>query len=238
MRTRLIVVTAVALATSVTQTNYSALPAPPGAPVSMAASAWSIRYSPGMPTAPSPAAIGWKFDFPKAIAGTCPAAPTQPPNFDRSECHHVDYVTAAYHSPILAKSVTITFSVAGDNPAFDFHTAPGNSCNTPATMRLLLERSYDESLSQIMYRWWSNPISFVLARTGPMTLTVPLTPDQWSDVNGQLGSASSTTVSGFKDTLADIGAVGMSFGGGCFSGHGVYLNSGSATFNVTAFTLN
>ena len=29
----------------------------------------------------------------------------------------------------------------------------------------------------------------------------------------------------------------MTFGGGCFYGHGVYLDSGSVTFVVTKFTL-
>ena len=42
----------------------------------------------------------------------------------------------------------------------------------------------------------------------------------------------------FTATLLRIGAIGMTFGGGCFFSHGVYLNSGSATLTVTDMTLN
>lgn len=67
-----------------------------------------------------------------------------------------------------------------------------------------------------------------------VVVTAPLTADQWSDVNGQLGSANTAA---FADALSNVGAVGMTFGGGCFYGHGVYLDSGSVTFVVTKFTL-
>ena len=39
------------------------------------------------------------------------------------------------------------------------------------------------------------------------------------------------------DTLKNVGLIGMTFGGGCFAGHGVYLNSGNATFTVTDFRI-
>jgi hypothetical protein len=70
------------------------------------------------------------------------------------------------------------------------------------------------------------------------TVTVPFTADQWSDVNGQLGSSTAALTASFQDALSKIGAVGLTFGGGCFAGHGVYLDSGSATFVVTGFALN
>jgi hypothetical protein len=208
-------------------------------PVSLNPSAWSIRYSPGMPTRPNAAPVGWQFAFPLAAAGTCPAPDTQPPNFNVSRCHHVDYVTAAYTKAITGTSISMLFSVTtGPGTVFDWKTQFENTCPGEATVRLLIEHRNDASLSQPTYRWWSNPVSFPLAPVMNMTLTVPLTPDQWSDVNGQFGNTNAQTLAGFKAALAQVGAVGMTFGGGCFFGHGVYLDSGSATFNLQSYTIN
>jgi hypothetical protein len=56
---------------------------------------------------------------------------------------------------------------------------------------------------------------------GNTTLAVPLTPDQWSSVFGRFGKQNATTLNGFQDVLGNLGHVGMTFGGGCFFGHGV-----------------
>jgi len=210
-------------------------PAPPGAAINMSAAAWQIRYSPGMPTQPIANGGGWQFDFPSNVAGLCPASATQPPNFNVSPCHHVDYVTVPYASPITAKSMTMTFNVVAQSPAYGYRTAPNNTCVSPANVRLLLEHAGDAGLNNPVYRWWSNPVAYTLQNSASgVVVTAPLTADQWSDVNGQLGSANTAA---FADALSNVGAVGMTFGGGCFYGHGVYLDSGSVTFVVTKFTL-
>jgi hypothetical protein len=210
-------------------------PAPAGAPIDMSAAAWQIRYSPGMPAQPSVASGGWQFAFPSNAAGVCPAPATQPPDFNVSPCHHVDYVTVPYASPINTNSMVMTFDVIAQAPAYGYRTAPDNTCNSPAEVRLLLEHTGDAALSNPVYRWWSNPVAYTLdGSVSGAVLTAPLTPDQWSDVNGQLGSSNPAA---FADALSNVGAVGMTFGGGCFYGHGVYLDSGSATFVVTKFVL-
>jgi hypothetical protein len=64
---------------------------------------------------------------------------------------------------------------------------------------------------------------------------VPLRGDQWTDVNGM------TCVQqpeGFAAALAHPANVGMKFGGGCFAGHGAFIDSGTATFTVTGFSIN
>lgn len=204
--------------------------------ISLSPNNWDIRYSPKMPLHPSVAKSGWMFSFPLAPAGVCPAPPTQPPNYNISACPHVDYVTTPYTKSMAANtSVSMTFVVAGVSPVFDFHTAADNLGATPATVRLLVEQQGDYFLDNPTYRWWSNPLSVPLTIGGPTTLLVPLTPDQWSDVNGLFGTAE---LAGFQAALKNVGNVGMTFGGGSFFGHGVYLTSGSATFNLTDFTVS
>jgi len=215
-------------------------PLDPAGQVPLIPSTWSIRYSPGMPANPSTAPSGgWVFSFPLAAPGVCPAPPTTGPNFNISTCPHVDYVTASYITPIVGSSLSMTFSIAvGPDTVFDYHTAANNTCVSPANFRFMIEHMDDAGLYQPYYRWWSHDISYRLQPTnGSLTLTVPLTPDQWSSVLGEIGNASAAAAAGFADTLKNVGLIGMTFGGGCFAGHGVYLNSGNATFTVTDFRI-
>lgn len=197
---------------------------------------WNIRYSPGMPLHPSVDGTGWKFSFPVDTGHSCPAAPTQPPNYNISSCHHVDYVTTPFYTNLNGhQSISMTFSITGIDPIFDYHTASNNTGTTPATVRFLIERTSDAALNHPTYRWWSNPISFPLALTTDTVLTTPLDPSQWSDVNGQYGTMA---LSGFQDCLRHVGNLGMTFGGGSFFGHGNYLTSGSADFILTNFQID
>jgi hypothetical protein len=73
-------------------------------------------------------------------------------------------------------------------PTFNYVMDSDNTCATPATVRLFLERRNDD-FSEEIYRWWANPIGYTLQPTsGNVTLTVPLTPDQWSSVYGKAGN--------------------------------------------------
>jgi hypothetical protein len=222
--------------------THSVSPSPgPSGQIPLTPSNWNIRYSPGMPAKPNTAPSGgWVFSFPLAAPGVCPAPPTTGPNFNISTCPHIDYVTATYITPIAGSSVSMTFSIAvGPNTTFDYHTAANNTCVNPANFRLMIERADDAGLYQRYYRWWSHDVSYQLQSTdGSLTLTVPLTPDRWSSVLGEIGSASAAATAGFADTLKNVGLIGITFGGGCFFGHGVYLNSGNATFTVSDFRIN
>jgi hypothetical protein len=216
-------------------------PPGPSGQVPLTPGNWNIRYSPGMPVNPGAAPSGgWVFSFPLAAPGVCPAPPTTGPNFNVSTCPHVDYVTATYITPIVGSSLSMTFSIAvGPNTGFDYHTAANNTCVNPANFRFLIERTDDAGLYQPYYRWWSHDISYQLQPIdGSLTLTVPLTPDRWSSALGEIGNASAAATAGFADTLNNVGLIGITFGGGCFAGHGVYLNSGTATFTVTDFRIN
>ncbi len=202
-------------------------------PASQVAKGWSIRYSPSMPPTPTVGGPGtWYFDFPSDP--NYPACVYDPDTL----CHSVNYVTNSY-SGAAAHSVSMTFQIlTTGTPTFEYVLEPDNTCATPATVRLFLERRNDD-LSQEFYRWWSNPTVYDLQRTpGNMTLTVPLTPDQWSSVFGRFGNLNATTLKGFQDALGDLGHVGMTFGGGCFFGHGVNISGGTARFALVSYTIS
>jgi hypothetical protein len=191
----------------------------------MNAEDWQIRYSPEMPKHPTAdPSGGWDFSFPLSPNGTSV----------------VGYVTVPYRGQLeQADTLQLVFKIdASPNAVFDFHTAPPappNPGTTPANFHLLLEHSGDGSLTNPDYRWWSNPISYTLQDTnGLVKLDVPLDPSDWSNVDGQFGSAD---VAAFAATLSHMGNIGLTFGGGDYFGHGAYLDQGSATFNVVSFSI-
>ena len=65
-----------------------------------------------------------------------------------------------------------------------------------------------------------------------------LTPDQWSSVYGKTGNYDATALAGFRDALANLGHIGMTFGGGCFFGHGVNVSGGTARFVLIGYTIS
>jgi hypothetical protein len=183
-----------------------------------------------MPAKPSPAAGGgWKFEFPLAAAGTCPAADTTGPSYNVSACSHVDYLSAPYSTP-LSGTMSVTFTVtASADAVFGYHTQFKNTCTAPAAVRLWFEQTGD-NLTQPTYRWWAT--QGLALGPGTFTLSVPLTLGNWTDVNGKADAA------GMAAAMASPMAVGMTFGGGCFAGHGVHLTAGSAMFTVTDFHIS
>ena len=58
---------------------------------------------------------------------------------------------------------------------------------------------------------------------GQHTVAVPLKPNQWSSVFGKKGDSARTE---FDAALGDVEHLGISFGGGCFFGHGVNVSGG------------
>jgi hypothetical protein len=199
---------------------YSRSGSPPRSPdakaqVSMAANAWRFRYSPGMPPQPAPIAGGWYFVFP-SVDG-------------------VHYLTTAVSGRVSDGSIALNYEIiATGSPVFDFHTNPNNRCaSPPSAVSLYFQRRGDDMSGNGAfgsYRFFSKPLISILS-TGAHTLTVPLTADQWVNVWGQNDAA------GFAAALADVQNIGMTFGGGCFSGHGVFVTGGSAQFIAKGYMI-
>jgi hypothetical protein len=198
--------------------------------IDLAVQKWEIQYSPGMPDHPDAldGAAGWSFDFP--TDAQCPP--------DNRRCS-VHYITTAINRSIdESMTVTLTaqtFALSG-RPYFNFALEETNTCEKPATARVMLQR-VDDTLTEEFFRWWSNPIAFQLDRLDTETLTVPLTADRWSDVFGRFGNDDAETRAGFRNALEKLGRVGLTFGGGCFFGHGVNVVDGRARFVLREFAL-
>ena len=193
---------------------------------SLQADKWDIRYSPGMAEHPRQEETGWRFSFPR-YDGALPCEDHLGP-----ACPSVHYVTTRAGGPLRGQSITMTIEISGA-ATFRYRLERSNTCNTPATVRLLIQRRNDD-LTKEFYRWWSNPKALAL-RPGEQTVTVPKTPDQWSSVFGKKGEVARED---FSLALEDAENIGMTFGGGCFFGHGVNVTGGQATFAVTEFSIS
>jgi len=148
----------------------------------------------------------------------------------------INYLYAA-KLPRMAppSTLSVSFAVHTNGPVlFDWHTEPFNTCDVPATVRPFVLANNDWSSEY--GRWWSNPASYQLA-AGSATLTLPLTPDLWSDVNGHMGTYDDASRLGFANAISHLSSVGLTFGGGCFFGHGVVVSGGTASFTVIDYRL-
>ena len=214
-----------------------AQPPPPVLTVSQLGPDWSFYASSGVPAHPSALASGsgWQFTIPSFVSNV--------PCYDRpKKCSRVGYLTTTYQKPLLiggSVSMTINLVSSSQNPTFGYQTESSNTCPTPAGVRLYIERAGDQKLAtQPYHRWWSYPATITL-QPGQHTITVAIDPALWSSVFGEFGTSSAAAADGFQQALGNVGKVGMTFGGGCFLGHGVYETDGGTTqVQMISYTVN
>ena len=172
---------------------------------------WYIYYSSGTPAHPLADADGaWSFGFP--VSG------------------HVNYVQTPFNTTTALHNVTVTFKVESDAP--DYRVVDASDI-PPATVHVFFEQKNDD-LIEPGGRWWAGASLYNLGSQDNTTITLvlPLTPDQWSDVYGEHDAQS------FYAALANVGWVGVTCGGQYFWGHGVGLNSGSAKYVLIDLQVN
>jgi hypothetical protein len=128
------------------------------------------------------------------------------------------------------QNINLSFSMsAQEGTTLFWKTETVNTCNTPAEARPMFVAWYKGQL-QATDEWWADD-NFVLAPESK-TLQVPLTPEHWTDLYAEHANASASVLNGFNFARSNVQAYGMSFGGGCFYGHGVSTIGGSARFEV------
>lgn len=148
---------------------------------------------------------------------------------------HFDYLWSrqAIGSIAAAHAFTMTFAIVGSGAI----TYAPNGCIFPASVRFIMgPQTAGPYTSDEYERWWSNPVHAVL-QAGQWTITAPLTPDQWSDVYGHFGTDSPQALAGWQAVVANPQVIGMTFGGGCFFGHGVEVTGGSAEFELLSYSV-
>jgi len=186
-------------------------------------SLWRLEHVSGNITHPNLINGALRFDFP------------QYPNGDWVNYFDLQYPNSLDISTSSYLTMTIRVTTTG-TPTFHYDSNPDNTCSVPAHVRPYFAVSESNPEYNTTGRWWSNPIAYQLA-AGTITLTIPLTPDSWSDVNGQFGNLNATTVVRFAATKAGVREIGMTFGGGCFFGHGVSVANGTATFQLLSYSV-
>jgi hypothetical protein len=179
-----------------------------------------------MPPKPTPQGAGWFFDFPDC--GGTPACGV----------HYVVTPGPLSASNYVNAQVKITLS---GSPEFVYKLEPNNTCDNPAKAYFYLQRIGDDMSGQgpmEFYRWWTadDADAFNLVES-VADLTVALTPDKWISVFGKRGDTDATTLTRFQSAIANIGSVGLTFGGGCFRGHGVNVINGGARFNLNSYSI-
>ncbi|HEV2120460.1 MAG TPA: hypothetical protein VGS11_10220 [Candidatus Bathyarchaeia archaeon] len=136
----------------------------------------------------------------------------------------------------------------------------GNACGPSTSVRLFFQSTGTGNPGSITGPapnnggfetkfWWSNTgtvattvasgshYNFVNGGTGgTITLSVPLNGADWSDFYGHFGTGSYGA--NFNAALGAISFIGLSFGSGCFFANGVGVTGGSATFELTSYTIS
>jgi hypothetical protein len=130
-------------------------------------------------------------------------------------------------------NVTFQVSTVG-TPTFDWQSEASNTCALPpASVRAFFYSQLSTLRHNYTNEWWANTSNsyYILQDTNgtSVTLSVSFNPANWSSVYGVLGNQD---VKDFTAALANINDIGLSYGGGCFFGHGVSVSGGEATFTL------
>lgn len=139
---------------------------------------------------------------------------------------------------LTGRTVSATFQVTGLNTgaSFTYYGEP-DPCGSPASVRIFFETSNAGGFDETHY-WWSNPVSAPLSSlSSPATLSVQLTGANWSDFYGHFGN-DPAYAAGFRAAAANVTAIGLSFGGGCFFENGVGTTDGSGSLSLLSFSVS
>jgi hypothetical protein len=146
---------------------------------------------------------------------------------------HYLYTTSALAE--IRGTVAVTLRVAASGPVVFTSLDPvSSSCSIPPSVRPFFWANQNGNGQYD--RWWSNPRAFPLA-AGSTTISVPLTPESWSSVNGRFGNADSEARFGFDKAILNVTRLGLTFGGGCSFGHGINIQGGRAEFFLSEYAI-
>jgi squalene cyclase len=82
-------------------------------------------------------------------------------------------------------------------------------------------------------RWWANATALPLA-DGDWLITAPFVPGGWGSVYGKANNYDAASTAGWTKALVHVSNFALTFGGGCFAGHGVYATA-PAQFVLDAY---
>ena len=152
------------------------------------------------------------------------------------------YYTQLPVAPTVGQTLTLNYTVTGNNPVWAQAPAGGGNAQTdinPPTIHLFLWRRGDNlscaagsgtqgSGGYADYRLFAARTPLVLGAN--QTISVKLDPTQWTGCWGN-------PPANMQDELNNLLGAGVTFGGQNFAGRGIYLSGGSATFTISSFTV-
>ena len=158
-----------------------------------------------------------------------------------------DYTGSGLLGDLTGKTLTATFTITGTATAF---TTPETArpdtkanCGVPHArigaplLRGQNKRPLRQTLTTGQDQWWSTPQAYILTSLvgNTLTLTVPLDTANWTNRGFELPSDVPTD---FAAAVAKVGAVGVSFGGGCFLPTGAFPTDGTASFVLKSYSVS
>ena len=174
------------------------------------------NYSVGMPLHPQPAAQGWQFDFPGP----------------RRSDGHVHYVTRRTGPLDRARGLRLRYRI---DAARGTRFVPQELPHMPPLLSLYIQREGDDWRARgrtEFHRWYSPENRVVPLAPGARDLTI-LFDENWISV---VGSDHERSPRAFRDTLANAGRIGFTFGSQGGRGHGVFATR-PARFTVLDFAV-
>lgn len=154
---------------------------------------------------------------------------------DTASGFYTSLLMAHLSANLTDSTITAVIKVTADSGTTFVFNPQSNPAPNPANVRLVFWTTVGPFANEDY--WWSNPASYVLA-PGQATLSVPIDPALWSDLNGEFGNRDAAHLAQFAFAAANVKQIGLSFGGGFFFLNGVAVSGGSATFELVSMTLS
>jgi hypothetical protein len=144
----------------------------------------------------------------------------------------IDYLFTKRAPQSLESAQTLvvdgTITTTG-TPVFHWDDSQGSSCSMPPRATVFF---WSHNMGKGDFdHWWAFDAPIILG-AGAFSVAVPLDAARWSSV---LGARGDQAPEAFASAIADVSAMGVTFGGGCFFGHGVYVTGGTATWALTNY---
>jgi hypothetical protein len=136
--------------------------------------------------------------------------------------------------PKLGQTLTLNYSVNGNNPVWQQHRQPPPAATdiNPPTIHLFLWRFGDNMScngAYDFYRMFAARTPLILGDN--QVISVVLNSPPWTSCLAH------TDATAFAATLNNLLGAGFVFGGQHFAGHGIYVSNGTATFKINSFTI-
>lgn len=142
-------------------------------------------------------------------------------------CSTINYLYTTHVPKVISGTLVVTLKVeTTGSPVFN-HVEYNSPCPNPPTVRPLIW-AHNNSLSD-GNRWWSHDVAYILA-SGMVTMNIPIDPANFS---GVLGEMATDDLKKWNSAINSVSSLGVTFGGGCNYGHGVFITPTGTTARFT-----